>query len=78
MTKPRRRRLSKVHRRFLCRFLCRDCGIDTNEIGEYYMVRDKVWGAAAGIPPNGGMLCVACLERRLGRQLTRDDFPDTA
>ena len=54
------------------RFRCVDCGKDTGG-GEYYMVGDDVW-AASGIAPNGGMLCLACLERRIGRPLTGQDF----
>lgn len=41
---------------------------------ERYMVHDEVW-AAADMDENGGELCVPCLETRLGRQLTPDDFP---
>jgi hypothetical protein len=26
--------------------------------------------------PYGGVLCVGCLEKRIGRRLTPDDFPD--
>jgi hypothetical protein len=56
------------------RFRCVDCGKDTGgENGEYYMVRDDVW-AASGLSPNGGMLCLACLERRIKRPLTDKDF----
>ena len=50
---------------------------------EHYLVKDDVW-AAAGMPPGkttddlamhgGGILCIACIERRLGRLLTKDDF----
>jgi len=54
------------------RFLCVDCGKDTSG-GEYYSVRNDVW-AASGLAPNGGMLCLACLERRIERPLTGDDF----
>jgi hypothetical protein len=56
------------------RFRCVDCGKDTGgETGEYYMVRDDIW-AASGLAPHGGMLCLACLERRIGRPLTGRDF----
>ena len=41
--------------------------------GEYYSVGDDVW-AASGLAPHGGMLCLACLERRIGRPLTGEDF----
>ena len=54
------------------RFLCVDCGKDTHG-GEYYMVWDEVW-EASGMTPDGGMLCLPCLERRIGRHLTPDDF----
>jgi hypothetical protein len=51
---------------------CRDCGVDTNAIGEFYIVRDDVWPIA----PEGGMLCVGCLEERIGRPLEPGDFTD--
>lgn len=38
------------------------------------MVWDEVW-AEAGMAPHGGKLCVGCLETRLGRELTCEDFP---
>jgi hypothetical protein len=38
---------------------------------EVYVVHDKVW-RKAGNPP--GCLCIGCLEKRLGRHLTRKDF----
>jgi hypothetical protein len=53
------------------RFRCVDCCVDT--IGEYYMVRNELW-AASGLGPNDGMLCLADLERRIGRVLTLEDF----
>ena len=55
------------------RFRCIDCGKDTNLYGEYYMVADELW-SAAGMVPFGGMLCLACLEKRIGRELTPADF----
>src|SRR5262249_48726954 len=55
----------------LVSFDCHDCG---NDFDEYdYMVEDAVW-AASGLEPDGGQLCIGCLERRLGRRLKRDDF----
>jgi hypothetical protein len=41
------------------------------------MVRDELW-AAAGMTPDGGCLCIECLEARLGRQLDRSDFTDAS
>jgi hypothetical protein len=40
---------------------------------EVYTVKPKVW-KAAGMEPMGGCLCIGCLEKRLGRQLTPKDF----
>jgi hypothetical protein len=48
-----------------------DCGEEPP--GEYYMVRDGLW-AASGLAPNGGRLCLADLERRIGRPLEWWDF----
>ena len=55
-------------------FDCMDCGSNTLHINEYYMVTDEVWEAAH--PKKRGMLCIGCLEDRLGRLLTKDDFTD--
>lgn len=52
------------------KFRCLDCLVDTGRIGEHYMLRDSVWNSVA----SDGMLCVGCLEIRLGRRLTREDF----
>jgi hypothetical protein len=53
---------------------CLDCGVDTVAVGEYYTLFDDVWLAAN--PDYYGMLCIGCLEKRLGRELTPDDFTD--
>lgn len=42
---------------------------------EVYLVRDAVW-KAAGMEPYGGCLCIACLEKRIGRRLKPKDFPE--
>jgi hypothetical protein len=49
---------------------CVDCGVDTVKAGEMYMVLDEVWP----LDQLGGMLCVGCLESRIGRRLTPADF----
>lgn len=54
-------------------FNCIDCGFNT--MTEYYMVHNALW-AEAGMKPDGGMLCIGCLEDRLGRTLTMNDFTD--
>ena len=47
-------------------FECAACGVNTLHINEYYMVTDEVWEAAW--PQDRGMLCIGCLENRLGRE----------
>jgi hypothetical protein len=64
------------------RTACADCGIGTITAGEYYMVHDAVWEQAwvgrrkwwyrhvSGTE----ILCIGCLENRIGRKLTMADF----
>ena len=61
---------------------CADCGVGTDTIREYYMVHDRIWEQAwagrrkpyHGKVPGQEILCIGCLEARLGRRLTRSDF----
>jgi hypothetical protein len=62
---------------------CCDCGIGCDTIDEYYMVHDEVWEQAwAGRrKPHHALvgqeiLCIGCLENRIGRTLFRADFTD--
>jgi hypothetical protein len=55
------------------KYACHDCGTDTLEILEYYMVYDNLWQEATEKKVKG-CLCIGCLETRLGRQLTNVDF----
>jgi hypothetical protein len=57
---------------------CLDCGVDTSfatGIGHYYRATNEVWHQA--VPDGRGMLCLDCLEKRLGRLLVRGDFERT-
>lgn len=54
------------------KFLCLDCNVDTGKIFEHYFIHTDLWLSLVGT--NKGMLCVGCLEARLGRQLTSADF----
>jgi hypothetical protein len=63
---------------------CCDCGLGTNVAREWYMVKPKVWKEAwAGRRkpwhelPGQSVLCIGCLEQRIGRTLCADDFADT-
>jgi hypothetical protein len=51
---------------------CNDCGVNVSEIGEYYMLLEPVWFEANN--RYEGMLCIGCVEKRLGRELTKADF----
>src|SRR5262249_38235056 len=50
----------------------------TTALGEFYMVHDHVWEQACQVSPRAipRFLCIGCLEERLGRMLTPDDFKD--
>lgn len=52
-------------------FDCAGCGGST--VDEYYMVTDAVWEQATQDALD--MLCIGCLEERIGRKLTPGDFP---
>ena len=54
-------------------FNCNDCPDNVDDICEYYMVLDSVWQEAMK-QGKVKMLCIGCLEKRLGRLLTKDDF----
>jgi hypothetical protein len=51
---------------------CGDCDVNVAAGGERYMVRDEVWP----IHHDGGLQCIGCLEARIGRRLTPEDFTD--
>ena len=53
-------------------WLCLDCSKDTYD--EYYSVRNHIWRRAVEKSQRHGMLCLSCLERRLGRPLRSQDF----
>lgn len=55
-------------------FHCIDCGVDTAAIAEYFMVYGIFWRPAR-MSPAGGLLCIGCLETRLGHPLRKRDFP---
>jgi hypothetical protein len=62
---------------------CADCGIGTLTANEWYMVKDEIWMLAwigRRKPwhdlPGQQILCIGCLEQRIGRTLTSCDFTD--
>lgn len=52
---------------------CVDCDRCTKL--EHYFVKSEVWFVLAGMPETG-MLCLDCIERRIGRELNSSDFTD--
>ena len=57
------------------KWLCLDCGVDTGKIGEHYMLKDEVWNKV--MTTSVGMLCIGCIEVRLGKLLIPADFTDS-
>lgn len=65
-------------------YSCHDCGIDVQDIGEYtYMVHRHVWDQATkrartirgpGQVSTYDIVCIGCLQKRLGRELHHEDF----
>lgn len=55
-------------------FNCLDCHRNTSQMNEYYMVQFHLWHEF--VPEHNGMLCIGCLERRMGRELVGKDFTD--
>jgi hypothetical protein len=53
---------------------CLDCSKDTDVSEEFYSLRADLWRRLVRRPSRRGMLCLDCVERRLGRALHRGDF----
>lgn len=70
--KPARPVIERVEEEFS--MLCRGCGVDTDEIDEYYMVQFDIWQTFVPKEHLRQVLCIGCLEGYLGRQLISEDF----
>jgi hypothetical protein len=55
-------------------FKCSDCGECTQCMDEYYMLKDEVWHSAITARSKPSILCIGCVESRIGKLLTKDDF----
>lgn len=53
------------------KWLCVDCDTDTKY--EHYFAKNDVWFGEAKMG-EAGMLCIGCLEKRIGRLLKASDF----
>jgi len=62
----------KLHNR-KAKWDCVDC--DTNTSYEHYFVKNEIWHGLAKMT-EVGMLCVGCIELRIGRKLSPEDFTD--
>jgi len=58
---------------FKMSWLCRDCNINTNVIGEYYMIQNDLWIQVCGEDYHR-MFCIGCVEKKIKRKLTKNDF----
>jgi len=54
--------------------MCQDCGHDTYMMGELYMLQFYLWDDMLERTGWAHMLCIGCVEERLGRRLERSDF----
>ena len=52
----------------IARHTCLDCGVNVIEVGDYCMIHPKIWRDKFKLGWDDN-LCVACIERRLGRKL---------
>ena len=56
----------------IARWKCKDCGKDCQKDNrDYYMIQHELWDKY-GV--GDGMLCMNCIETRLGRKLTAEDI----
>lgn len=58
---------------------CMECHINTLGTKHYYMLKDDLWKKITSKSFKGhrhskGMLCLNCVEKRLGRRLSPQDF----
>lgn len=56
--------------------ICMECGANTLEIHEYYMLEDRLWGSIVPEHYRSGALCIGCFEWFLGRELVSMDFTE--
>jgi hypothetical protein len=57
------------------KWLCLDCSKDLSAPGgDYYGLKDQLWRELVPRTQRHGMLCLSCVRRRLGRELTPENF----
>ena len=56
---------------------CMDCHLNTSTMREFFMLDQDTWDSIIRLSEQDGMLCIGCVEVRLGRELEPADFdPD--
>lgn len=73
MTESKNRGITRRFHNSKAKWLCVDCSENTSY--EHYFAKNDVWFGLANMGEIG-MLCVGCLELRIGRRLTPEDFTD--
>ena len=73
MTTSVRPPVYKFSRREIARHRCNDCSKNVIKAGDYCMLDDDIWERQFGLGWNDN-LCLACIEVRLGREVTMWDF----
>lgn len=63
-----------MNKKDLKKFDCISCGENTYFLKEYYMLKEDVWLQVN--PKDRGMMCIGCVENKLGRKLNHKDFSD--
>lgn len=61
-------------------YYCIDCGTHEmldNYFGKAFMVLDDIWDGITNEDEKYKLLCWDCVEKRLGRKLTPEDFNDS-
>ena len=57
------------------KWLCLDCSEDLSRPGgDYYGLKNHLWRQLVSRTQRHGMLCLRCVQTRLGRVLTTDDY----
>lgn len=54
--------------------ICMDCGENTSMLREFFMLEQDLWDSIITTSERTGMLCIGCVEGRLGDQLRPQDF----
>jgi hypothetical protein len=71
--RPQERMTSKSP--YPSKWLCLDCAKDLSVPGgDYYILRNKLWREIVPRKQRHGMLCLNCVQGRLGRELAPEDF----